>query len=164
MSKQLKKILIIVIIVDLLIGLAFGIKKFIEKEKIKNAIIKITYKDDLSTEFLSKVKISDFIEDINGTIINDYQIDTTNIETKKINYEYINEEGIKLKQSFNLNIVDKTPPLIWLNSTYSIAVGSKDNLIQNILCGDNLDSNPNCYIEGEYDLNTVEKYALLTPR
>ncbi len=161
MSKQLKKILIIVIIVDLLIGLAFGIKKFIEKEKIKNAIIKITYKDDLSTEFLSKVKISDFIEDINGTIINDYQIDTTNIETKKINYEYINEEGIKLKQSFNLNIVDKTPPLIWLNSTYSIAVGSKDNLIQNILCGDNLDSNPNCYIEGEYDLNTVGKYSVV---
>ena len=33
--------------------------------------------------------------------------------------------------------------------------------MQNVLCGDNLDSNPKCYIEGEYDLNTIGKYPLV---
>ncbi len=159
--KKVKIIIIIIVSLLIVFCLAFGIKKYLDYLKIKNAVIEITYNDDLTIEFNAKdVKVSSFIKSINGNILNDYEISTLKLGPKEIKYEYINDDGIKLKQSFNIEVVDKTPPLIWLNSTYSISVGSKDTLINNILCGDNLDSEPKCYIEGDYDLNTVGNYPL----
>ena len=158
--KKYKIIIIILLGILLLLGIALGIKKYTEYLKIKNAIVHIVLVDDLKAEFYSDVKVSDFIKEINGTIIDDYQIDTKKLEKKLINYEYINDDGIKLKKNFELEIVDKTPPLVWLNSTYSIQLGSNSNFYENILCADNTDSNPNCYIEGDYDLNKVGKYPI----
>ena len=39
--------------------------------------------------------------------------------------------------------------------TLDIVVGSDDTLLDDIMCGDNEDSKPNCYIDGYYDLNTI---------
>ena len=39
--------------------------------RVKNAKIEIVLKDDLDIEFLSDAKVSDFIESINGKIIDD---------------------------------------------------------------------------------------------
>ena len=61
---------------------------------------------------------------------------------------------------FNINVVDKKPPIIWLGSTYNIKKDSEDNIVDKVLCGDDFDPNPNCYIEGNYDLNTIGKYPL----
>ena len=161
MNKKVKIILIVLGAILIISGLFIGIKKYSEYLKIKNAVIEITYNNDLTLEFGAKnIKVSNFIESINGEIINDYVIDTMILGKKEINYEYINNDGIKLKQNFTIEVVDKTPPLIWLNSSYSISVESKDTIVESVLCGDNLDSEPNCYIEGDYDLKTVGKYAL----
>ena len=164
-KSRMKRIIIYIILSLIVIGLLvssfFWYKKYKYEKLIKNAKVEITYVDDLKVEWNSKdIKVSNFIKSINGTIVNDYIIDTLDIGNKKIEYEFVNDDNIKLKQSFDIEIVDKTPPLIWLSSSISRSVGSKDTLVEDILCGDNLDSNPNCFIEGDYDLNTVGKYPL----
>lgn len=161
MNKKVKIFLILIGIVLFITGFIFGIKKYLDYQKIKNAVIEITYKDDLTLEFNTEKNISDYIESINGKLVYDYKIDSLKLGKQELKYEYINDDGIKIKQTFIIEVVDKTPPLIWLNSTYSISVGSKDTIVQNVLCGDNLDSNPKCYIEGDYDLNTIGKYPLV---
>jgi len=115
----------------------------------------------LDLEFGIDYKLSDLIKEINGNLVNDLKIDTKKLGEQNITYYYINDDNIKLKQDIKINVVDKTPPLIWLNSTYSIPLNSKDTLLDNILCGDNLDSNPKCEIKGNYDLKTVGKYPLV---
>ena len=161
MNKKLKKILVLIVIILFIFGFIIGIKKYLDYQKIKNAVIEITYKEDLTLEFNTEKRISDYIESINGKLVDDYKIDSLKLGKQELKYEYINDDGIKLKQSFSIEVVDKTPPLIWLNNSYSISVGSKDTIVQNVLCGDNLDSEPNCYIEGHYDLNTIGKYPLV---
>jgi len=160
--KKKHVIIITTILLTVFIGIGFlYINKKIEQEKVKNAVIEITYKDNLTTEFLSEVKVTDFITSINGKLVDDYIIDTKTIGEKEINYEYINDDNIKLKQSFKINIVDKTAPVVWLGSNYSIAVGSKINLLDKIMCGDNYDNNPKCEIIGDYDMNKVNSYPLV---
>lgn len=162
MKKKLVIISIVILVVSI-IGGYFLFKKIEhkkEEEKIKNAIVIIDYKENLTTEFLSEVKVSDFITNINGTITNDYKINTTKIGKKEIKYEYINEENIKLKQSFTINIVDTTAPVIWLGNSYTVSLGSKDTMLEKILCGDNYDANPTCEIIGEYDMNVAGTYPL----
>ena len=58
-------------------------------------------------------------------------------------------------------MVDKTPPVIWLSSVYSVNVGTTKKLEDMIMCGDDYDDNPVCTITGEYDLNTVGNYNLV---
>ena len=160
MNKILKISLIFISSILIIIGLIFGISKYLNYIKIKNAVVEITYKEDLTLEFNTKKRVSDYIESINGKIVNDYEIDSLKLGIQELTYEFINDDGIKLKQSFKIDVQDKTPPIIWLGNSYNIAVGSNDTIVQNILCGDNVDNNPNCYIKGDYDLNVVNKYPL----
>ena len=158
-----KTIIIVVILIILSIGGYFGYNKYQkwrEEERIKNAIIKIDYIDPLEVEFNKEIKLSDLIKSINGTLIDDFKIDTSTVGEKEINYKYINEENIKLPRSFKLKIVDKTPPVIWLSDVYKINVGTKKKLEDLIMCGDNYDDNPKCTIIGEYDANKVGSYSL----
>lgn len=132
-----------------------------EEEKIKNAKIIVDLKDNMNAEFLSVVKVSDFIENINGKIKDDYVIDTKELGEREVNFEYINEDGIKIKQSYKINVVDTVPPLVRLGGSYSVNVNSKDTLTEDILCGDNYDSRPKCEIIGDYNLNSVGTYPLV---
>ena len=155
-----KKIILIAILIINIIVIIFGTIKLINYLKIKNAKIEIVLNDNLNLEFTDKKRVSDFIKSINGNIVDDYIIDSTKLGKKEVKFEFINEENIKLFYSFNVNIVDTVPPIIWLNNTYSIKVGSNVTLTEKILCGDNYDSNPLCYIEGDYDLNKLGNYDL----
>ncbi len=131
-----------------------------EAEKIKNAIIKVTLKEDLTTSFLSEVKVSDFIEEINGEITNDFTIDTSKIGSKEISFNYINEEDIKVPYSFKINVIDDIPPVIWLNSTYTIYDTYDGDILEDITCADNIDDNPKCEIIGNYDPHKIGNYEL----
>ena len=131
-----------------------------EAEKIKNAIIKVTLKEDLTTSFLSEVKVSDFIEEINGEITNDFTIDTSKIGSKEISFNYINEEDIKVPYSFKINIIDDIPPVIWLNSTYTIYDTYDGDILEDITCADNIDDNPKCEIIGNYDPHKIMIHQL----
>lgn len=157
----MKKVCIFIVTIITLVLIVFSAKILIEDYKIKHAKIEITLVDNLTTNFTEERHVSDFISSINGTIVDDYIIDSTKIGKKKVNFEFINDEGIKIPYSYTITIIDNIPPIIWLDNSYSITVGEDVDLTSEILCGDNEDSSPTRYIEGDYDYNTVGSYPLV---
>ena len=154
----MKKYLIIGSIVIVLLVGCFFLWQFL---RVKFANVELILKDDLQVAFLSDVKVSDFIESINGEIVDDKRIDTTKIGEQKIEFEYINDDGIKINYSYNIEVVDVTPPVVWLNSSYNVTVGSTISLVDDILCGDDYDSDPVCEVIGEYNMNEEGSYDLV---
>lgn len=154
----MKKYLIIGSIVIVLLVGGFFLWQFL---RVKFANVELILKDDLQVAFLSDVKVSDFIESINGEIVDDKRIDTTKIGEQKIEFEYINDDGIKINYSYNIEVVDVTPPVIWLNSSYNVTAGSTISLVDDILCGDDYDSDPVCEVIGEYNMNEEGSYDLV---
>ncbi len=156
-----RKVLIFILLVIIICIIGVGIKFLIDYLRIKNAKIEVTLKEDLTLNFAEEKHVSDFISSINGNIIDDYIIDSTQIGDKTIAFEFINDDGIKVPYEYTISIIDKVPPIIWLGNTYSITVGNNVDLTAKILCGDNEDSYPTRYIEGDYDYNTVGSYPLV---
>ena len=158
--KNKKLILIISIVVGIILLSVGGflLYKYIE---IKNAVVKVVLKDNLETDFADTLRVSSFIESINGKIVDDYYLNTDSLGKKKIDFEYINDDGIKIKYNYEINVVDREAPLIWLGKSYNVTRGSEDNLIDKIMCGDNYDNNPECVIEGDYNLDNVGSYNLV---
>lgn len=155
--KVLKKIFVLLILIIILI---FGYK-FYNYLKIKNAKIEVTLKDNLDLVFMEDKKVSDYIESINGKIVNDYVIDSTKIGKKKVSFSFINDDKIKVSYSYNVNVIDNMSPLVWLGESYTINKGDDTLLADKIICVDNYDKNPNCVIEGEYDYNVPGSYNLV---
>lgn len=158
--KNKKLILIISIVVGIILLSVGGflLYKYIE---IKNAVVKVVLKDNLEADFADTLRVSSFIESINGKIVDDYYLNTDSLGKKKIDFEYINDDGIKIKYNYEINVVDREAPLIWLGKSYNVTRGSEDNLIDKIMCGDNYDNNPECVIEGNYNLDNVGSYNLV---
>ncbi len=141
--------------------LLWGLIKLIGFIRVKTARIEVTLQSDLTVEFLSPKKLSDFIVSINGQILDDYDINTKKIGKQELKFEFKNDDGIKVPYAFTIEVVDTVEPIIWLNNSYTIYQGNDIDLVQNILCGDNEDNNPHCFIEGEYDYNTIGDYNLV---
>lgn len=158
--KNKKLILIISIVVGIILLSVGGflLYKYIE---IKNAVVKVVLKDNLEADFADTLRVSSFIESINGKIVDDYYLNTDSLGKKKIDFEYINDDGIKIKYNYEINVVDREAPLIWLGKSYNVTRVSEDNLIDKIMCGDNYDNNPECVIEGDYNLDNVGSYNLV---
>lgn len=152
-----KKIIIGIIILTLFVIGSIHLYNYL---RVKFAKIEVILKDDLTLEFNDKKKVSDYIENINGKIIDDYIIDSKELGKKDVIVSFINEDKIKVKYTYQVDVVDRVEPLIWLGDTYSVKVGSNIDLTNKILCGDNYDSNVKCWTEGYYDLNTVGNYDL----
>ena len=149
---------VLIVLLSILFILIIGVS--IHFYRIKHARVDITY-NDLVVEVYEKRHVSSFIKSINGRIIDDYIIDSDSLGKKNISFQYINTDNIKVTSFFDIKVVDKTAPLIWISDTYSLGVGSKRSLTDLILCGDNYDKKPKCYIEGDYDLNKIGKYDLV---
>ena len=156
-----KRLIIIIIVIFGILLLSIGgyfLYRFI---RVKTAKIEIKLVENLDADFADTLRVSSFIESINGKIVDDYYLDTDSLGKKKVNFQYVNDDGIKLKYSYEINVVDKEAPLIWLGKSYNVTKGSEDNLLEKIMCGDNYDKNPVCVIEGDYDLNSVGSYKLV---
>lgn len=134
-------------------------QKEYEKE-LKQATIIVELKEDLSTNFLEDAKVSNFITNINGTIIDDYKIDTSIVGEQEIKFEYINDEDIKIPYTYTINIKDTVSPSIWLNDTYSITTDYNGSLLEDIVCADDYDDNPKCEIIGDYNTKKTGNYKL----
>lgn len=130
-----------------------------DKPKLEVDNTLFVLKEDLTIDFLSEVKVSDFISQINGEILDDFVINTNELGEVLVEFEYENN-GKSYEGNFTINVVDKVPPVIWLSNSYTINVGSDVNLAKKIMCGDNYDSKPNCEVIGEYDYNKVGVYPL----
>ena len=155
-----KKIIIIISIIIGIILTILGINIY-NKWRIANAKILVELEDNLQIEVFQDAKISDFIKSINGKIIDDAIINTTKTGTKAINFNYINDEKIEVSYSFEIEVVDLTPPMIFSSSSLSVSKGYSGNLEKELFCGDNYDDKPICKITGEYDSNTPGTYPLI---
>ncbi len=129
--------------------------------RLKTADVKIKLQDNLTVEVYHKKKISDFLKSINGTILDDRKIDTSKLGKQNIVFHYKNEDGVKIPYRFQIDVVDTTKPLVWLSDSYFVEKGTEVNLENKILCGDNYDNNPNCSVEGNYNLNKEGNYPLV---
>lgn len=109
-------------------------------------------------EYGSLIKLTDIFDNQDFKFVNTY-LDTAFIGEKTIFLEF--EQNNQLfKEEYTYNVVDTTSPLIWLSGSYSITEGFEGDLVDKIICADNHDKNPNCYIEGKYDVNTPGSYKL----
>lgn len=156
-----KKIIIIISIVVGILLLSTGGYFLYKYIRVKTAKVEIKLVENLEANFADTLRVSSFIESINGKIVDDYVIDTDTLGKKTINFEFVNEDGIKIKYSYVIDVVDKEAPLIWLGKSYNVTKESEDYLLDKIMCGDNYDNNPKCYIEGEYNLDEVGSYKLV---
>lgn len=120
-----------------------------------------TLKDDLTVNVYSNVKVKDFIKDIDGKVVDNNKIKTTELGKVEVEFIYLNSDNRKRKGVFEVEVKDLEEPLIWLSNSYSVRVGDDVNLEDEILCADNYDSNPSCKITGDYDLNIVGNYSLV---
>ena len=156
----MKKIFKIFISIIIIIGLMLlGYKLYINY-RIKNAIIKVELIDNLDIEVYSKVKLKDLIKKINGKIIKNKRINTSKLGNQEIEFEYINEENLKVPYKININIVDKTPPLINYQKSITLYQNTNTDLNSKFFCGDNYDDRPTCEIIGKYNLNEIGDYNL----
>lgn len=117
-------------------------------------------KDNLDVSVYSNLKISYLIKSMDGKLLTDEIINTDSLGLKKVSFIYVNKENKKRRGTFNVTVVDDEKPLVWLSNSYSIKVNSDVNLEDSIMCADNYDSNPDCKIIGDYDLNKVGSYDL----
>ena len=164
MKKGFKIIILLVVIIGLSIGGYLAYQKYMawrEEERIKNAIVKIEYINPLEVEFNKEVKLSDLIVSINGTLLDDYKIDTSIVGNKELSFKYINEEEITVPRTFTVKIVDKISPIVWLTDSYTVNIGNTKKLEDSIMCVDDYDDNPECTVSGEYDFNKIGHYDLV---
>ena len=159
MKKKLFFLLIIIVIILITIAITIAILNIKEENKKIDAEA-VTLKDDLTVEFGEKAKISDFIQNLNGVLLNDNTIDTERLGEYEISFEFLNIKNKHKIAKFKIEIVDKTEPKIFCNNSYTVTVGFSKKLEDVLLSGDNIDDTPERRIEGEYDVNTVGDYSL----
>lgn len=152
-----KKVLLIVIPLVLIILGVVGYFLY-QDYRVKHAVKKVVLETN-EVEVFDKVHLSDVIGSINGKLVKDKEIDTTKIGKKKITFEFVNNDDIKVDYTIKINVVDKTPPVIKSITRYGIEVGNKD-FYKKFFCGDNYDNKPKCSIEGKYDVNTPGEYDI----
>lgn len=162
----MKKKIIIVTLFIICVMVIIGICTYVKKENDKKSAIEISLnnlkiKDNRTIEFLDKKKVSDYIENIDGEIMDDYTINSTNLGTQKVEFSFVTKEGYIVDSSYDVNIVDTVAPLAFVNNTYYIKKNSTKKFSPKVFCGDNYDDNPNCYFEGEYDLSKNGTYPLI---
>ncbi len=153
--KKTISITVLLIIAIVGIFIYFNIK---ENKRIDAEAV--TLIENLNIEYGKKAKVSDFIQNLNGTLLNDYEINTENLGENQITFEYINIKNKKRKYTFTITTIDTTKPQIFMGNSYTVKLGYNKNLTDVLLSGDDIDDNPKREIIGEYDVNTVGDYKL----
>lgn len=160
MSRKVSKKKVIIFITILLIIIAtIGLIIYLNN-RIVDDNSGFTLKSDLKTEVYTKANIEDYIETIEGKIIEEPKINNKKIGKQKLEFIYLNKDNKKRRGTFEIEIVDTEKPLVWLSNNYNTKVGTDIDLQNKIMCVDNYDSKPSCEINGEYDINTPGTYPL----
>ena len=157
----MKKIIYFVLVVVLILAVGLGVYFYVDtqKEKEEDAVA-ITFKDDLTFEFNSKVKVSEIISNIHGKLEDDVYVDTTKLGTNTFQFNYKSIRNKNKTKSVDITIVDTTKPMIYMDDTISIKKGYSEDIKDLIFSGDDCDSNPERKIIGEYDTNVEGDYKL----
>ena len=141
MKKKLIIILAIVlfIIIDTIILILTLNKKennkeIIKEDKPKEVILETIELNDLTYEYDSDTKLKDVLNiEIEG-ILDTLTLGDNQKEIIQDNKKYI----------INYTVVDVTPPLIIGSTTKTTTKGTKIDLVNKYMCGDNHDTKPKC--------------------
>ena len=157
----MKKIIITVLVIIILILIIILGITFYHNYRIEHAYKKVILKKE-EVEVFENIKLKDLIKEINGTLEKNIKIDTTKIGKKEISFYYTTDKLIKVPYTININVVDKTPPLISMPKEKVIIKGSttKKEFLSTLFCGDNYDDNPKCSLEGDYNLEKIGDYKV----
>lgn len=120
----------------------------------------VVLRDNLTVEFGSSAKVSDFLSSLNGELVDDFTIETNQLGTQTVSFEYINIKHKKRHYEFAINVVDTTAPMIYGRSSYAVDLGSEIDLTDLILSGDNVDDHPHREVRGTYNLHKTGNYPL----
>lgn len=118
----------------------------------------VTFSEKLTVEFGEPAKVSHFLAQLNGELIDDFDIDTTKLGAQTIHFEFRNLKNKKRHREFEIEVVDSTAPQIHGLNYYTVNVGHEDPLTDLMLSGDNVDDVPKREIVGQYDLSRPGTY------
>lgn len=157
MSNKIKIVITITVLAIIsIVGIC--IYTYLDNKRIDAEAI--TLKKDLSIEFGEEAKVSDFLENLNGTLVKDNAVNTEKVGKVKVSFEYINIKNKKRTGTYEIEVKDVTKPQIFGGTSYTVTVGNEKDLTQIFLSGDDIDDNPTREIVGEYDFNEVGNYDL----
>ena len=128
---------------------------------IYNSKIHIDLTKDRDIEVNTPAKASQFIEEIgNGDLVEDVDIDTTQIGTKECNVKIKVGEDIR-DYSFNVNVVDTIAPVIsGVEGELSLLEGTPVETIAKAEATDNSGEEIAVRVEGDYNPNKAGTQAL----
>lgn len=122
--------------------------------------ISVSIKPDTTIGFAEDAKVSDFLEHLDGGLVEDFTINTEQLGQQTINFEYINIKNRKRPASFTINVIDDVAPQIFGIAAYTVPVNYEGELTNLMLSGDNLDDHPERKITGDYDFDQPGTYQL----
>lgn len=122
--------------------------------------VAVTLKDDLTVPFGKEVRVSDFLEDLQGSLVDDVEIDTERLGEVEVEFEYINVRNKRRKRSLVVEVIDAVAPKIYGSSLYTVNRGYNGDLTNLMMSGDDVDDTPRREVAGKYDLDKVGDYVL----
>lgn len=149
----------VAIVVVAAVGIGLGIY-FNVKENQRIDAEAVTFAENLTAGFGEDAKVSDFLANLNGELLEDFTIDTEKLGTQEVSFEYINIKNKKRAKSFIMEVVDKTAPTIYGGNYYTVYRGYAGDLTDLMMSGDDIDDNPTREIRGEYDTEKIGEYRL----
>lgn len=120
----------------------------------------IIIKPNPTCNFRDKVYLKDYIYKLDGTLKNNYQIDTRKVGKQEVKAIYQDKHGFYKAKRFEITVKDKVEPFILVSNDYSVEQGFDGKLEDKIMCADDYDDNVKCNIEGSYNLDKVGTYPL----
>ena len=118
--KQKVVVIWILVILIIILSITSIMIYFNVKENKRIDAEAVTLYENRTIEFGKKAKVSDFIENINGKLIDDYEIDTENLGDKEIDFEFLNIKNKKRKGTYWVKIIDTTAPKILCGNSYTV--------------------------------------------
>ena len=87
---------------------------------------------DLTADFRDKVYLKDFIYKLDGTLKNNYKIDTNKVGTQEIKAIYQDKHGFYKTKRFTIEVKDVVAPTIMLSGDYTVTKGYDGKLEDDI--------------------------------
>lgn len=116
--------------------------------------------DDLKIVFGDEAKVSDFLAELKGSMVDDHAVATDALGAQEVTFEYINARNRKRQAKFTIEVVDITPPEVYGGTYYAVPQGYDGDLTALMISGDDLDDHPRREVLGDYDLSQPGVYEL----
>lgn len=120
----------------------------------------IVLEDDLTCLYRENVTADRFIKSIDGELLDKYLVDTSHVGKRRVEIQYKNRYGFVEHFRFDIEVLDKTEPIINIKNPFILKVSEVNRLEDVLFCADDYDDGISCKIEGEYNLNQVGNYDI----